>query len=125
MTTSGLRYDVREYGEGTDIASVLPWGEYVFAHAMCSDGRVRKTTYIAKSADTFFSVPAAVEVKGKKVSGYITVETGEGYVTETEDDKAVVKFVAYSYGKWAGLLPAGTWRRGDNQIPLDGQEAVG
>jgi hypothetical protein len=78
---------------------------------MCSDGTVRPTVRISASADTFFSVPCAVRVKGKTVSGYLTVETAQGYSTDAgDDDPAVAKFVAYTYGKNADLLPRGAWR---------------
>jgi hypothetical protein len=47
-----------------------------------------------------------VKVGGKTVTGYITTETRDGYSTATDDDPAVVKFVAYRYGKNGHLLPA-------------------
>lgn len=77
---------------------------YARGKALCSDGKVRALRFTDGIADTFFSVPARVQVKGKTVSGYATVETVEGYSTVTDGDPAVVKFVAYSYGKNGGLL---------------------
>jgi hypothetical protein len=67
---------------------------------------------LAQTADTFFSIPASVTVGGKTVSGYVTVETAAGLTTSTDDDPAVVKFVAAQYGKNAGMLPEGAWRAG-------------
>lgn len=87
------------------------WGGFLDAAALCSDGKVRKVKRISETADTFFSVPAAVEVcqGGKKytVSGYITVETLAGFSTEVGEDRTVVKFVAYQYGKNGHVLPRG------------------
>lgn len=40
----------------------------------CSDG-VTRTVYITGEADTFFSMPACVAVKGKRRKGFITVQT--------------------------------------------------
>lgn len=58
------------------LVSVLPWGTFVRkgSAALCSDGKVRSLSYIAPSADTFFSVPASVKVNGKTVSGYVTTQ---------------------------------------------------
>ena len=85
------------YANGTSITHSYPWGLYISAHVLCGDGIVRKTKRIAQTADTFFSVPASVVVKGKTIAGYITVETREGYSTTTDNDPAIVKFVAYTY----------------------------
>lgn len=78
--------------------------------AVCSDGVERVATFTAEN-DTFFSRPARVAVKGKTVSGYITSETLDGWSTETEGDPGVFKFSAYAYGKNAGLLPRGVYKR--------------
>jgi len=104
-----------QYGFGTSLE--LEPGPFACGFqrglAMCSDGKVRAVRFPGGGiADTFFSVPAAVDVDGKRVSGFITVETAEGWTTETEDDPAVVKFHAYSERKNGALLPAGVWKRG-------------
>jgi len=101
----------REYGRGTWLDVSYPWGVYVKARAICSDGVVRNTQRIALSADTFFSVPASVQVKGKEVSGYVTVETEQGFSHAMNDDPAIVKFVAYTYRKNAAMLPEGAWKK--------------
>jgi hypothetical protein len=101
--------DIRNYGAGTFLEVDYPWGVYVRGAALCSDGRVRRLKRIASTADTFFSVPAAVTVKGRTVSGYVTVETAQGWSTESADDPAVVKFVAYSYGRNGHLLEGLKW----------------
>lgn len=105
-----MNYDTREYGHGTSITSSYPWGVHVTAKVMCSDGVVRKVKRIAQTADTFFSIPASVTVKGKTVAGYVTIETTAGSSVEMPDDPAVAKFIAYRYGKNFGLLPDGMWR---------------
>lgn len=74
--------------------------------ALCTDGIVRRVRFRNGGiADTFFSIPCSVSCKGKTVSGYVTVETVEGWTTPTEDDPAIVRFVAYTYGRNGHLLP--------------------
>lgn len=88
-----------EYAMGTSIEYRMPWGVIVKARALCPDGIVRNCKRVAETADTVFSIPASVSVKGRTVAGYITVETLEGYSTATDADPAVVKFVPYTYRK--------------------------
>jgi hypothetical protein len=71
---------------------------------------VRNLKRISQTADTFFSVPAAVNVGKVTVAGYITVECASGSSVETPDDPAVVKFIATKYNKNHGALPAGAWK---------------
>jgi hypothetical protein len=68
----------RTFANCTSVTQDYPWGLYVSAHVLCSDGKVRTTARIAQTADTFFSVPAAVKVEGKTVSGFITIEEDRG-----------------------------------------------
>lgn len=109
-----MNMDTREYGVGTNLTQSYPWGIYWGGKALCSDGKVRALKRIAQTADTFFSVPAAVEVRkdGKRytVSGYITMETLSGMSTEVDGDPTTVKFIAYTYGKNGHLLPGMAWR---------------
>lgn len=73
-----------------------PWQQaHHVSRALCEDGR-RRYARITGEPDTFFSIPASVQVKGKTVSGFIT-----GCKTEGERD---YEFIAYAYGKNAGLL---------------------
>lgn len=74
------------------------------AAAECPDGKVRKVVRISETADTFFSIPAAVKYKGVKVSGYVTVETVSGMTTPTPDDPTIVRFKPYTYGKHAAAF---------------------
>lgn len=99
----------RDYADGTSITSASPFGTYVTARVMCADGRVRTVKRIADTADTFFSVPCAVTVFGRTVTGYLTVEACSGSSVATANDPAVAKFVAYEYGRNADALPAGAW----------------
>ena len=99
------------YGFDTSTTVNMPWSTYVRARVMCSDGVVRPTVRISSTADTFFSVPCAVRVKGKTVAGFLTCETADGWSTDTAEDPAVIKFVAYSYGKNGNLLPGHGWKR--------------
>ena len=105
-----MRVEKREYGYGTFLLQAAPYGFYAGGRAMCSDGRVRALARIADSADTFFSVPAAVKVKGKTVTGYVTVEAASGSNVDTDNDPAVVKFIANAYGRNGDYLPGLAWR---------------
>jgi len=93
------------YADGTSLVQSSPWGLFHGGRALCTDGKVRSLARIATTADTFYSVPAAVKVKGRTVSGYVTVECRSGSSVPTDDDPAVVRFVAYSYGRNGHLLP--------------------
>jgi len=106
----------RNYGLGTSVTVAYPFGFFVTATAMCCDGVVRKVTRISETSDTFYSTPAAVRVKGKHVSGYITFDTADGFSTETDDDPVMVKFIAYSYGKNGNLLPGLGWKRNNQEV---------
>lgn len=100
--------ETRHFAKGTSITRNYPWGLNVKARVLCSDGKVRATARLAETADTFFSIPAAVKVKGKTVAGFVTLETLKGYSVESEGDPAVLKFVPYLYRKNGDLLPK--WR---------------
>jgi hypothetical protein len=74
-----------------------PWQiPYKACNVLCSDGK-RRTARTAQSADTYFSLPARVSVRGKTVSGYITGCKTEGH--------ADYEFHAVLTGKNAALLP--------------------
>lgn len=114
--------ETREYAQGTSVTQEFPWGFYIRARVMCPDGIVRATARIAMTADTFFSVPCAVNVrKGgpiHKVSGYLTIEAVSGSSVVTDDDPAIVKFIPYTYGKNANAfnIPATVQRRGKDRV---------
>lgn len=89
----------REFALGTYLLVSYPWGVNHAGAAMCPDGIVRRLARIAQTADTFFSTPAAVRVRGKYVHGYVTVETAEGWSTATDKDPGVLKFCPHTTGK--------------------------
>lgn len=66
---------------------------YKAINVLCSDGK-RRTAKITSEFDTFYSIPASVQVKGKTVAGFIM----------SKDDGDIV-FAAYQYRKNAYLLP--------------------
>ena len=83
---------------------------YRRARALCSDGKVRAVQFSSGIPDTFFSVPGSVKVRGKRVSGYVTIETAAGWTVESEGDPTVCKFVRNEYGRNAEALPRGAYR---------------
>lgn len=89
-------------------------GPHKIINVICADGVQRNAFCSNKGADTFFTIPAYVHVKGKKVYGYVTQETIGGFTTEFPDDHAVYKFVVYTYTskplKYGHLLPMGSFR---------------
>src|SRR5262249_11529936 len=96
---------------GTYLDSSYPFGFFRGGAALCSDGKVRRLKRISEPADTFFSVPAAVTVNGKTVSGYVTVDSVddlEGLPVPGRPE--VVKFIAITYGRNHAQLPAGSYR---------------
>ena len=93
------------YADGTCLDRFSCGGLYA-GRAVCSDGQVRAVRFPRGGhADTFFGVPAVITVRHKTVTGFITVETREGFSTPTKDDPALVRFIANRYGKNGGLLP--------------------
>lgn len=76
--------------------------------ALCSDGTVRTATFTAE-ADTFFTVPARVSVKGRTVSGFVTdwnpiFEFPEVGVTSAPDGIELM-FYVNMLGKNGDALP--------------------
>ena len=84
--------ETREYAEGTSLTVRMPWSVYVRARVLCPDGTVRTTSRIAPTPDTFFSVPAAVKVSGKTVSGFLSL------------DEDAIRFTPNASGKNAALV---------------------
>lgn len=62
---------------GTGFKKLNVFGGTLFngAKALCADGKIR-SVWTAKQADTYFSVPAAVRIKGKRYTGYVTQDDG-------------------------------------------------
>lgn len=78
-----------------------PWsvGPRIVRNVICPDGSQRSAYLSPLGADTFFSIPARVYVRGLTVAGYVTSETLEGFSVETVGDPSVWKFVPYTYRK--------------------------
>ena len=55
-------------------------------------GETRRA-FITGEPDTFFSVPARISWHGRKVAGYVTIRTVQGYSTATPADPAVYVFI--------------------------------
>ena len=97
----------RDYAEGT----YLECDDYVYGYvngrAMCPDGKVRMLKRILPYAETFFSIPASVAVKGRTVSGYVMISTVDGeplVYADDDDDEKLVTFRPYLYGKNANVF---------------------
>ena len=69
---------------------------------LCSDGAIRAAE-LAMCPDTFFSTPARVRVRGKWLSGYMTVLSRDEVSTDL--DLATFVFRQHTNGKHASLLP--------------------
>ena len=91
----------RNYAQDTSLTHLPSMcGGFSRARALCSDGKVRSVRFSnGGHADTFFSIPGSVRVKGRTVTGYVSLETNEGTEPET------VRFHSYTYGKNGSLLP--------------------
>jgi hypothetical protein len=100
----------RDYGNGTYVVTRTTglFSGFVAGRALCSDGRVRQLKRIALCADSFDSVPAAVTVRGKTVSGFITWARMDGFTVELPDNPHIVKFIAQR-GRNKHLLPDGAY----------------
>lgn len=111
MRTEDLGPSVRRnhYAHGTYLDCCLQWGRYLRGRALCPDGRVRALARIARTADTYFSLRAAVKVRGRTVSGYVTITTASGSSVQTDTDREYVEFVPT--GANADLFPPSAAKR--------------
>jgi hypothetical protein len=111
-----MKRTTRDYAKGTSITSGGMWDTYVACRALCPDGKVRSVR-IAPTADSFFSVPASVVVKGKRVSGFVTFETLQGWSVESSEDPTAVKFVPVASGKNSAVFAGfpSYYREGEQQ----------
>jgi hypothetical protein len=83
-----------KYPNGSEsVLSCGPWAQLIgVKNCMCSDGKARTVSRMAE-ADTFFSMPGSVKVRGKSVRGFVSCDD-QGYT-----------FHAYKYRKNGNLLP--------------------
>lgn len=63
----------------TYVSQTYPWGLFKrHGHRLlCSDGTIRAAR-LAPTPDTFFSIPASINIRRKTVSGYATTEEHNG-----------------------------------------------
>jgi hypothetical protein len=63
----------------TSLSQTYPWGLFRRNghRLLCADGVIRAAE-LASTADTFFSIPASIRIRGKRVSGYATSDDCEG-----------------------------------------------
>ncbi len=92
--------ELRKYAHGTYLRVQMPWSTYVGGKAVCADGTLRTLCRISQTADTFFSIPAAVKVRGKTVSGYVSFEHDN-----SDPPQLYVSFKAYEKGENYRCLP--------------------
>jgi hypothetical protein len=60
-----------------ELITVGYWGIAVAVkHCLCPDG-VRRRARLTADADTFFSIPATITVKGTTISGFVTGREGD------------------------------------------------
>ncbi len=70
--------------------------------ARCADGKVRHATVTAY-ADSYWTLPARVSVKGKTVSGHV-------YLHDSCGDSPEIRFTPYGWRKNHSMLP--DWKQG-------------
>ena len=63
----------------TSLSQTYPWGLFRRCghRLLCADGIIRAAE-LAQCADTFFSIPASIRIRGKRISGYATSDESEG-----------------------------------------------
>jgi len=63
----------------TSLSQIYPWGLFRRCghRLLCADGVIRAAE-LAQCADTFFSIPASIRIRGKRISGYATSDESEG-----------------------------------------------
>jgi len=86
------------------IPSLSPWGAQTgsrWTNVLCSDGKYRTFTATAE-ADTFFTIPGRVKVKGKTVTGHIYWDSE---IFNDDPNPGVYKFSAFTYRKNHDMLP--------------------
>lgn len=72
----------------------------------CPDGK-RRTVYVLGEADTYFTVPAAISIRDRRIKGFLTHDdTPDGYVFNSKAMVTVMSWkpevIADNSGKWVG-----------------------
>ena len=85
-----------KYAHGTELRTRQPWGINTYCRAVCPDGKVRTMSRIAIVADTFWTIPAKVNVRGVSVKGYVDfVDCNNPTCSTTQDNTVLaVRFIA-------------------------------
>lgn len=75
---------LRKLGK-THVTQTFPWGLFTRTghRLLCSDGVIRSAS-MSQTADTFFSVPASIRIRGKTITGYATGEHDYDFATKTD-----------------------------------------
>jgi hypothetical protein len=97
------------YGK-TKVTTTYPWGttQRKGTRLLCSDGKIRNPAYLASTPDTYFSTHAAMQIKGKYVTGYMTTE-------EAHHDTLDFDIKAYVFRHHLNKdAPLPDWARGTN-----------
>lgn len=97
-----MQKEIKKLGK-THITVSRPWGLFARnGHRMlCSDGKIRSIES-AESADTFFSVPGRVRIKGKWFTGYWSQET-KCWTNQNQSDFPQVYCFRHHTGKGCPL----------------------
>lgn len=68
----------------TFLSQTYPWGllRRTGHRLLCADGVIRAAE-LAECADTYFSIPASVRIRGKRISGYATSDETDGVRVHT------------------------------------------
>jgi hypothetical protein len=87
------RYTLEDAQSMRPVCTRSVWGFELTSYvaALCEDGIVRRADM--GQSDTFFTTPAVVKVKGKRVYGFV-IRQMDGYDTPSDDDPATWKFIA-------------------------------
>ncbi len=95
------------YANDTWLETCTMWDLYCHGAALCSDGKVRALARIAAVADTFFTIPAAVKVDGKTVSGVVAFKDVMRPMSDVTGERLNPNstLVFYAHGKNRSVLP--------------------
>jgi len=60
----------------TGLTVTYPWGTFVRkgSKALCADGKIRSLANLSTTANTFFSIPAAIRIGKAYITGYVSTE---------------------------------------------------
>lgn len=63
----------------TRINYTYPWGliKKNGNRLLCADGNIRAAE-LAQTPDTYFSIPASIRIKGKRIEGYASLDESQG-----------------------------------------------